>query len=78
MYLSLQEAEGLTECRRANAREVLGEPLAEFLFPEGTSWDAPLDGSTLALPEIPRQGLPDTAAPTGAAQGRMRGCAAPP
>ena len=63
MYLTLQEADGLTERRRANARAVLGEPLAEFLFPDGTSWDAPLDGSTLALPEIPRDSLPDTAAP---------------
>jgi penicillin amidase len=63
MYLSLQEAEGLTERRRANAREVLGTPLAEFLFPEGTSWDAPLDGLALALPEMPPHGLPPTAIP---------------
>ena len=47
MYVSLQEADGLTERRRGNAREVLGQPLADFLFPEGTSWDAPLDGSSL-------------------------------
>jgi penicillin G amidase len=63
MYLSLQEADGTTERRRANARAVLGTPLAEFLFPEGTSWDAPLDGSPLTLPETPRHGFPETAAP---------------
>jgi len=63
MYLTLQEADGLTERRRADTREVLGEPLAEFLFPEGTSWDAPLDGSTLPLPELPRHGLPNTVTP---------------
>jgi len=45
MYLSLQEADGQTERRRANATEVLGQPMADFLFPEGTSWDAALDGA---------------------------------
>ena len=51
MYLSLQEADGKTERRLGDAVAVLGTPLAEFLFPEGTSWDAPLDG--LPTPEMP-------------------------
>ena len=63
MYLSLQEADGVTERRRAHAVEVLGQPLAEFLFPEGTSWDAPLDGSSLPRPEMPATGLRKAAAP---------------
>ena len=63
MYLSLQEADGLTERRRGDAVEVLGPPLAAFLFPEGTSWDAPLDGSRLPTPEMPSNGLRKAAAP---------------
>ena len=55
MYVSLQEADGLSERRRGDAREVLGQPLADFLFPEGTSWDAPLDGSSLPTPAMPVQ-----------------------
>jgi penicillin amidase len=53
MYFDLQEADGLTERRRAYAQELVGAPLAAFLFPEGTSWDAPLDGSNLPMPAIP-------------------------
>ncbi|WP_165820287.1 penicillin acylase family protein [Microvirga sp. KLBC 81] len=53
MYLDLQEADGATERRRANAEEALGGQMAAFLFPEGTSWDAPLDGSTLPMPAMP-------------------------
>ncbi|MGF9762427.1 penicillin acylase family protein [Microvirga sp. 0TCS3.31] len=53
MYLDLQEADGLVERRRAQAKEALGVSLASFLFPEGTTWDAPLDGSTLPMPVLP-------------------------
>ncbi len=53
MYLDLQEDDGLTERRRAQAEEALGSPLAAFLFPEGTSWDAPLDGSNQRTPAMP-------------------------
>ena len=50
MYFDLQEDDGLTERRRVQAEEALGSPLATFLFPEGTSWDAPLDSSNLPAP----------------------------
>jgi penicillin G amidase len=63
MYLSLQEADGLTERRRAQAIEGLGQPLADFLFPEGTSWDAPLDGSRLPTPEMPARAPQQSATP---------------
>ena len=53
MYLDLQEADGLTERRRAHAEQALGPELAAFLFPEGTSWDAPLDASSLPTPAMP-------------------------
>ncbi len=63
MYLTLQDAHGLTERRRADAVEALGQPLADFLFPEGTAWDAPLDGSRLARPALPVAGVRHAAAP---------------
>ena len=63
MYVSLQETDGMTERQRGNAREVLGQALADFLFPEGTSWDAPLDGSSLPMPAMPATGLRKAAAP---------------
>lgn len=48
MYLTLQEPDGLTERRRGDAIEALGRPMAEFLFPGGTSFDAAMDGSFFA------------------------------
>ncbi|HEX2135123.1 MAG TPA: penicillin acylase family protein [Microvirga sp.] len=56
MYLSLQEGEGTTERRRAAANEILGRSWAEFLFPEGTTWDAALDDSSLPTPDLPQVG----------------------
>lgn len=56
MYLTLQEADGLTERRRGDAIEALGQPMAEFLFPGGTSFDAAVDGSFLPTPAFPAQG----------------------
>jgi penicillin amidase len=53
MYFDLQEADGATERRRADAEDALGRPMANFLFPDGTSWDAPLDGSVLPTPALP-------------------------
>ncbi len=65
MYLNLQEANGVTERRRADAMETLGQPLADFLFPEGTPWDAALDGSSLPAPKTPSLGLRHAAARQG-------------
>ncbi len=53
IYLDLQEDDGATERQRADAEAVLGSPLAAFLFPEGTTWDAPLDGPILPMPTMP-------------------------
>ncbi len=57
MYLALQEPDGLTERRRGEAIEALGQPMTDFLFPGGTSFDAALDGSFLPTPALPSQGL---------------------
>ncbi|WP_262267757.1 penicillin acylase family protein [Microvirga yunnanensis] len=56
IYLDLQKDDGAAERQRADAEATLGGPLAAFLFPEGTTWDAPLDGSTLPVPEMPDGG----------------------
>ena len=63
MYLTLQEPDGATERSRANVNHALGPALTNFLFPQGTSWDAPLDGSRLPLPEIPASGVKKAKAP---------------
>ncbi|MGA9599506.1 MAG: penicillin acylase family protein, partial [Methylocystis sp.] len=57
MYLTLQESDGVTERRRGDAIEALGQPMAEFLFPGGTSFDAAMDGSFLPTPAFPSKGL---------------------
>lgn len=56
MYLMLQEPNGMTERRRTDAIEALGQPVADFLFPGGTSFDAAMDGSFLPTPAFPAQG----------------------
>ena len=63
MYLTLQEPDGETERWRGNVVDVLGQALADFLFPPGTSFDAPLDGSRLPTPEIPVSGTKRAASP---------------
>ncbi|WP_281806135.1 penicillin acylase family protein [Methylocystis echinoides] len=69
MYLTLQESDGLTERRRAGALEALGQPLTDFLFPEGTAWDAALDGSILPTPKTPAAGVKHASNSGPSAQG---------
>jgi len=69
MYLALQEPDGASERRHGEAIERLGRPLADFLFPDGTSWDAPLDGSTIEAQPIPSAGVEHGAAPAPAHEG---------
>ncbi len=57
MYLTLQESDGLTERRRGDAIDALGQPMTDFLFPGGTSFDAAMDGTFLPTPAVPSQGL---------------------
>lgn len=53
MYIDLQEERGWTDRRRGLAFATLGPALARFLYPDGTIWDAPLDGSAAFVPPIP-------------------------
>ena len=71
MYLGLQEPNGTTERCRCDATAVLGKPLVDFLFPEGTSWDSPLDGSLLPTPDMPTAGLVEGIARLGVADSNV-------
>ncbi|ACJ00144.1 penicillin acylase II, putative [Rhodospirillum centenum SW] len=53
MYFDLQDEEGGLDRRLAQARATLGPALADFLYPVGTSWDAPIDGTRLDAPPLP-------------------------
>lgn len=53
MYLMLQDEDGEYEGIVGCLHERLPAPLATFLTPVGTSWDAALDGSTVAQPPVP-------------------------
>jgi penicillin amidase len=65
MYLTLQQPQGASERLRGAVVESLGQDFADFLLPEGTSWDVPLDGSSLAPVELPSRAVKRAAAPHG-------------
>jgi penicillin amidase len=54
MYLDLQDKQAERESAYALVYDLLPQPLAEFLTPPGTEWDAPLEGSPLATPPVPK------------------------
>ncbi|MDH3785041.1 MAG: penicillin acylase family protein, partial [Acidobacteriota bacterium] len=53
MYFQLQGSRGSIERQRDLLRTELPLPLAEFLLPVGTAWDAALDDSAVVIAEIP-------------------------
>ncbi len=53
MAIQLQSLDGRGERQYAEAVETLGQPAADFLFPRGSLWDSPLDGSRLDDPPLP-------------------------
>ena len=53
MWFDLQDFRGAFELNRAALREALGLSALDFLAPPGNSWDAALDGSTFAPPDLP-------------------------
>ena len=65
MYLTLQQPQGASERLRGAVVESLGQEFADFLLPEGTSWDVPLDGSSLPPVELPSRAVKRAAAPHG-------------
>ncbi|MGH9458804.1 MAG: penicillin acylase family protein [Thermoanaerobaculia bacterium] len=53
MYLDLQDEDGSGDSSYGVLRDTMPAEMFAFLAPHGTEWDAPLDGSQLALPPIP-------------------------
>lgn len=53
MYFQLQDPQNRFEQHQALALDILGKPMADFLFPLGTEWDAPLVGGRLPTPPTP-------------------------
>ena len=53
MFLTLQDPRGRMERLRGLAYDALDPALADFLFPLGTSWDAPIMGGPLPAPPMP-------------------------
>ena len=52
MYFELNDEAGNRESARGLLEDLLEPELAEFLVPAGTSWDAALDGGTMAVPPM--------------------------
>ena len=53
MFFELNDDAGSEDATRGLVRETLPEPLASFLMPPGTEWDAPILGDGFATPPIP-------------------------
>lgn len=53
MYLDLQGGSAQREMAYGVVYDVLPPALAEFLTPEGTDWDSPIDGELLSAPAVP-------------------------
>lgn len=53
MYVLLQDDVGRDEQQAGEVDRLMPRRLAEFLFPPGTPWDAPLDGPAFGVPEFP-------------------------
>lgn len=53
MFFTLQDTDGNDETTRVALQEALPKAVFDFFFPDGSDWDAPIDGS-----EIPAAPLP--------------------
>ncbi len=58
MYFDLQQSGPAAQVQRAAATAFLGPSMADFLFPQATDQDAPIDGSVLPEPPIPASATP--------------------
>jgi len=54
MFLELNDENADRDSRRGLAHEVLPQPLFDFLYPDGTSWDAPMSGNARPLAPLPK------------------------
>jgi penicillin amidase len=66
MYFELNDETGGRESARGLLADLLDPELAAFLVPDGTSWDAALDGGTMPVPSMPAALTTDTEATAAA------------
>ncbi len=57
MYMSLNDSRARKEMRRGLAHRVLPAEVYAWMYPQGTSWDAPLMGASRAASPIPGPGM---------------------
>lgn len=75
MYMQLNDARGSKDVRRGLARRVLPAEVYDWIYPQGTPWDAPLMGQPREAADIPGEDVysirdvPDDA-PPASEQGR--------
>jgi len=62
MFIQLEDVNGTEEGRVSLMHDLLPGPLVTFLLPQGTEWDAPLEGAAFASPPVPQPGAVDVAA----------------
>lgn len=72
MFDLLQDAFAEADRELAILHDRLPAPLAEFLAPAGTAWDAPLDGSAFEPPPIPGPEVIDLRGPADMARAASR------
>jgi len=53
MYMDLNDSRATREIRRGMAHSVLPAEVYAWMYPQGTSWDAPIMGAALEVPPIP-------------------------
>jgi len=69
MYMQLNDARGIKDVRRGLAHRILPAEVYDWMYPQGTSWDAPLVGEPRAVADIPAadvysiRDVPDDASP---------------
>ena len=57
MYMQLNDSRGTKDVRRGLARRVLPAEVYDWMYPQGTSWDAPLMGEPRAVTAIPSEDI---------------------
>jgi penicillin amidase len=53
MFLDLNDERARADVRRGIVHNVVPQEVYDWMYPEGTSWDAPMIGDARAAPEIP-------------------------
>lgn len=53
MYLDLQDEEGRVDSNRGVLRDTMPPEMFAFLAPDGSEWDAAIDGSAVTMPPVP-------------------------